>query len=288
MPKKTAQIIKGKILAEKILTVLKQQIRQMKRPPGLAAVLVGDDPASHLYVSTKKKACQKVGIDFRDYLCGGKDHPNETAEDVIKVIGYLNNNDTIDGIIVQLPLPQGFDTKTLIDKIDPAKDVDGFLPQNQKDLLSGQTIITSPLINAVNAAIASTGENLSGKTAVIVSKSPIFAEPMKKGLKKQGLKVETIKPDKNFSSQTKKADVLITIVGKPHLITKDMVKEGAIVIDIGTTLVGEKKWLGDVDPAVAEVAGFLTPVPGGIGPLTVAMLLKNTYDLAQENEKRKV
>jgi len=279
MAKKTAQIIKGKILAEKILTVLKHQIRQMKRPPGLAAVLVGDDPASHLYVSTKKKACQKVGIDFRDYLCGGKDNPNETTEDVIKVIDYLNNDDSLDGIIVQLPLPEGFDTKTLINKIAPTKDVDGFLSQNKK------TAVISPLIQAVNAAIASTGKNLSGKTAVIVAKSPIFARPMEKGLKKQGLKVETIKPDKNLSSQTKKADVLITIVGQPHLITKDMVKEGAIVIDIGTTLVGEKKWLGDVDPAVVEVAGWLTPVPGGIGPLTVAMLLKNTVDLAIGNQR---
>lgn len=281
----SAKIINGKKLSEAILLELRKKIVTMQRPPGLGAVLVGDDPASHLYVSTKKKACIKVGIEFHDYFCGGKDRPNETTADVIKIIEYLNNNESVDGVIVQLPLPQNFDTKILIDKINPAKDVDGFLAQNNKDTLKGNTVITPPLIQAVNHAIQSTGESLDGKTAIIVSKSPIFSDPMKIDLESQGLKVKAITPDAGFEKETAKADVLVTIVGKPHFIKPQAIKPDAIVIDIGTTLVGDKKWAGDVDPAVKKVAGYVTPVPGGIGPLTVAMLLKNTVELAIKNQK---
>lgn len=279
-----AKIIDGKKLSEKILLGLRKKIVKMKRPPGLGAVLVGDDPASHLYVSTKKKACIKVGIEFTDYLCGGKDHPSEKVEDVIKIIEYLNNDDGVDGVIVQLPLPEEFDTKALIDKIDPAKDVDGFLPQSQEDLSNGKTIITPPLINAVSHALESTKVELQNKQAVIISNSPIFSDPMKKALENKGLKVKTIGPDDGFEKESLKADVLITIVGKPHFIKASAIKKDAIVIDIGTTLVGEKKWAGDVDPEAKKIAGHITPVPGGVGPLTVAMLLKNTYDLAIKNQ----
>lgn len=282
-----AKIIDGKALSEKILLNLRQQIIKMKKPPGLGAILVGDDPASHLYVSTKKKACIKVGINFYDYLCGGKNHPSETEKDVIKVIEFLNNDDSVDGVIIQLPLPENFDTKTLIDKINPAKDVDGFLPQSATDFKEGKNIITPPLIKAVNHAIESTGEDLTDKQAVIISNSPIFSDPMKQDLEQKGLIVKTVSPNENYKKITTQADILITIVGKPHFIKPEAVKPEAIVIDIGTTLVGEKKWAGDVDPAVKKIAGHITPVPGGIGPLTVAMLLKNTYELAVANQEKK-
>lgn len=280
----SAKIIDGKKLSEKILLDLRKKIVTMKRPPGLGAILVGDDPASHLYVSTKKKACIKVGIDFHDYLCGSQGHPSETTKDVIKVIDYLNNDDSVDGVIIQLPLPENFDTKALIDKINPAKDVDGFLSQDPKDVLDEKIVITPPLINAVNHALESTKVDLNNKPAVIISNSPIFSDPMKKALEDKGLKVKTIGPDQGFEKITTSADVLITIVGKPHFIKASAIKKDAIVIDIGTTLVGEKKWAGDVDPEVKKIAGYITPVPGGIGPLTVAMLLKNTYDLAIKNQ----
>lgn len=283
----SAKIIDGKKLSEKILIDLRKKIVKMKRPPGLGAILVGDDPASHLYVSTKKKACIKVGIDFHDYLCGGQGHLSETTKDVIKVINYLNNDDSVDGVIIQLPLPKNFDTKALISKINPAKDVDGFLSQDQKNALDKKIVITPPLINAVNHALESTKIDLNNKRAVIISNSPIFSDPMKKALKNKGLKIKTINPDKNFGEITAKADVLITIVGKPHFIKASAIKKDAIIIDIGTTLIGEKKWAGDVDPEAKKVAGYITPVPGGIGPLTVAMLLKNTYNLAVNNQQPK-
>ena len=275
----SAKIIDGKKLSEKILLDLRNKIKDLEDHPGLAAILVGDDPASRLYVENKKKACLKVGIDFYDYFCGGEDHPNDTEENIIQVIEYLNQDDRVNGIIIQLPLPKKYNTQKIIDALDPKKDVDGFHPQNKKEFTSGKFVITPPLIMAVNHALESTGENLKNKKAVIVSKSPIFADPMKEDLKRQGLQVEVVKPENDFNKITKKADVLIVIVGQSHLIKKNMVKKGAIVIDIGTTMTTDKKILGDVDPEVTEIASHITPVPGGIGPLTVAMLLQGTYDL---------
>lgn len=276
-----AKIIDGKKLSEKILLDLRHKIKDMDRHPGLAAVLVGDDPASRLYVENKKKACLKVGIDFYDYFCGNKNHPNDTEEDIIKVIKYLNQDEKVDGIIIQLPIPKKYNTQKIIDALDPAKDVDGFHPQNKKEFTSGKFVITPPLIMAVNHALESTEKNLKNKKAVIVSKSPIFADPMKEDLERRGLRVEVVKPEGDFGKTTKTADVLIVIVGKPHLIKKEMVKNDAVIIDIGTTMTEDRKILGDVDPEVAEVASHVTPVPGGVGPLTVAMLLQGTYDLVK-------
>lgn len=280
MAEKMARKIDGKKLAEEILLDLYKKVRKMVPRPGLAAILIGDDPASKLYVANKKKACIKVGINFYDYYCAGKDHPADTEKDILDAINFLNKDPQVNGIIVQLPVPKKFNTEKIINSIDPQKDVDGFHPQNKKKFLGEKYIITPPLIQAVNQALCATKQNLKNKQAVIVAKGPIFSEPMRKDLKQQGLKVKIVKPDQNLSSQTKKADILIVVVGQKHLIKKEMVKEGAIVIDIGTNLVDEKTWAGDVDPEAAEVAAWLTPVPGGIGPLTVAMLLKSCYELS--------
>lgn len=286
MPEKTAQLINGKILANEILLDLKSKIAQLNRPPGLAVVLIGDDEASLLYINNKKKAAQKIGIEFHNYLCGEKCYPNITEKEILEMIDFLNNDSTIDGIIIQLPIPKKFNTKKIIEKVDPKKDVDGFHPKNSS--------IVSPLIQAVNISIASTKKNLENKNAVIVAKNPIFSEGLKTNLEKQGLKTKIVKPDENVETETKKADVLIVILGQKHFIKKSMVKPDAIVVDIGTNLISslnsardkKNKWTGDVDPKVAEVASWLTPVPGGIGPLTVACLLKNTFEVAKGNMGR--
>lgn len=277
MTKKTAKIIDGKTLSQSLLLRLKAEIVKLKRQPGLAVVLIGDDPASKLYVNNKKKAALKTGIAFHNYLCGGEFCPNTTQKEIIEMIDFLNKDKAVDGIIVQLQIPKKFNTKEIIERIDPKKDVDGFHPKNSK--------IKSPLIQAIDAALKFTNENLEGKAAVIISKNPIFAEPLGKELKNQGIKIEIIKPDdKNLISKTKTADILIAVVGRKHFVKKDMIKPGAILIDVGTNLIGDKKWAGDIDPKAYENAGWFTPVPGGIGPLTVAFLLKNTYDIAKNNQ----
>ncbi len=281
---KTAQVIDGKALSEKILLELKKKVADLKRPPGLAAILIGDDPASDLYVRNKEKACNKIGIIFHKYLCANKCFENTTETQILEMIGWLNKDPEVDGIIVQLPLPKQFDSKKIIKHIDPKKDVDGFHPQN-KPVGKTEPLITSPLIDAVMAALLYTGESIAGRTAVVVTKNPIFSDPLITALKNKGLITKTANPkNKKLAGLTKQADVLISVAGQKKLIKKSMVKPGAVVIDVGINLVGVNKFVGDVDPKVKEVAGWLTPVPGGIGPLTVAMLLKNTYQLAIKNQ----
>ena len=289
MSKQKAQLIDGKTIAEKMLLELKGQISQLNRPPGLAAILIGDDPASHRYVKKKKETCRKIGINFHDYLCGGKSCPSTTKKEILEMINFLNNDESIDGIVVQLPIPKKFATQKIIDAIDPKKDVDGFHPKNSvssRPSRDGQKnpIVVPPLIQAIDKALKQAGENLKGKNVLIVSKNPIFADPLKQNLEGQGLAVKLTKPDENLAEKTKQADILITVVGQPGLIKKSMVRQDAVIIDAGTTLVGENKWKGDADPKVAEIASWLTPVPGGVGPLTVAYLLKNTVELAKKNQ----
>jgi len=275
MPKKSAQLIDGKALAEEILLDLKNKVSQLDRKPGLAVILIGNDSASLVYVKNKKRAAEKTGIIFHDYLCDNEFYPNITEKEILDMIDFLNNDSTIDGIIIQLPIPKKFDTEKIIERIDPKKDVDGFHPKNKS--------IVSPLIQAVLKSLAATKENLAGKTALIVAKNPVFSEPLKKNLEQVGLKVKMVEPtDKNLERQTKTADVLLVILGQKHFIKKSMIKPEAIVIDIGTNLIDKNKWVGDVEAKAAEVASFLTPVPGGIGPLTVAYLLKNTFEAANK------
>jgi methylenetetrahydrofolate dehydrogenase (NADP+)/methenyltetrahydrofolate cyclohydrolase len=225
-----------------------------------------------------------VAINFHDYLCNKPGSPNASETEILEMINFLNNDENIDAIIVQLPIPQQFNTQKIIDQISPAKDADGFHPKNHRKFLAGKSTITPPLILAVETALKATKENLANKKAVIVSKNPIFSDPLKISLENKGLKVVHTKPVKDLEKITKTADVLLVILGQPGIIKKEMIKEGAIVIDMGINLIKENKWVGDVDPQAAQVASWLTPVPGGIGPLTVACLLKNTYDLAKQNQ----
>ncbi len=283
MPKPTAKLIEGKAIAKQILFDLKGEVAKLNRPVGLAVILIGEDEASKLYVRNKKRACEKTGIIFHSYFCGGQFCPNVTENQILEMIDFLNNDSAINGIIVQLPIPKKFDTKKIINRISPLKDVDCFTEINKNEYLSGESSLVSPLILAVDQALKATGESLKGKNALIITKNPIYSEMRKRDLEKFGMTVKIISPNKDLAAQTKKADVLVVACGQNNLIKKSMVKPGAIVIDIGTNLVGEKKWTGDVDPKVAEVASWLTPVPGGIGPLTVAYLLKNTLKLAKKN-----
>ena len=276
----TAKLINGKKLAGAILLELKTNVANLATPPGLAAILVGEDPASHRYVQNKKRACSRVGIELHEYLCGKKCYPDITQAGLLELVAWLNRDREVDGIIVQLPLPAKFDTGAVINAIDPKKDVDGFHPKNRTQPQNGPRTITPPLIAAIRLALQYTGENLAGKQAVVVAKNPVFFESLLGALTQQGLVVSQIKPDDpGLAAKTRDADILVTIAGKKKLIKKSMVKPHAIVIDAGTTMVGKDRFVGDVEPAVAEVADWLTPVPGGIGPLTVAMLLKNTCDL---------
>lgn len=280
MTTKNAKIIDGKKLAEKILIDLKQKIDTAHKRPGLAAVLIGDDPASKLYLRNKQKAAEKIGLDFHGYYCTV--NRELTQAKILEIIDWLNNDPVIDGIIVQLPIPKPFDTAEIIGRINPDKDVDGFHPYNKRLAELEQALITPPLISAVGLALESTQIPLTGKKAVIVSKNPIFSEPLKKSLAALGLKVFIATPTSDLSAETKTADILISVVGKKNLINKTMIKPGVIAIDVGTNYLGHGKWTGDFSANVNEVAGYITPVPGGIGPLTVAMLLKGTYELSQK------
>lgn len=277
-----AKIIDGRALAEDIQAELTKEIISKKLNPNLAVILVGDDPASRLYVALKKKACHKVGIGFHEYLLA----TDVSEKYLLETIDFLNHDSEVDAILVQLPLPAGLDTDKIISAIDPAKDVDGFHPQNIDEFLKQTGDFVPGLPMGIIRLIESTGENLSGKKAVIVAKSQILYRPLAKLLNDQGVETKIVSPaEKNLKDKTVLADILITAIGKAFAITADMVKEGVIVIDVGTNKIDDKYTVGDVDYSeVFEKASYITPVPGGVGPMTVAMLLYNTVKLAEKNK----
>ncbi|PWB38888.1 MAG: bifunctional 5,10-methylene-tetrahydrofolate dehydrogenase/5,10-methylene-tetrahydrofolate cyclohydrolase [Parcubacteria group bacterium] len=279
MPK----IIDGKALAEEIQAELTKEITAKKLNPNLAVVLVGNDPASRLYVGLKKKACQKIGIAFHEYLLAA----DSSETKVLETINFLNNDSEIDAILVQLPLPAGLDTDKIVSAIDPTKDVDGFHAKNIEKFLAQQTDFIPGLPLGIIKLIKSTGENLNGKKAVIVAKSQILYRPLAKLLNDQDVVTEIVSPtEKSLKDKTLTADILITAIGKAFAITEEMVKDGAIVIDVGTNKIDDKYTVGDVDySGVFEKVSHITPVPGGVGPMTVAMLLYNTVKLAERNKK---
>ena len=276
------KILDGRALAQEIQNKLAQEIRAKKIHPGLAVILVGDDSASHLYVSKKKKAAQEVGIDFHLYLLAA----DTIQEKIIEAIEFLNQDEKIDAILVQLPLPGGLDTSTVIKAIDPKKDVDGFHPKNIKDFLSDKALITPGLALGILRLLEKSKENLANKKATIVSKSEIFVQPMKKILSDRQMSVVISKPDSSdLKNACQDADVLIVSCGQPFFIKADMVKNDAIIIDVGTNKIDNDYVVGDVDySAVFDKVKFITPVPGGVGPMTVAMLLYNTLKLAESKK----
>jgi methylenetetrahydrofolate dehydrogenase (NADP+)/methenyltetrahydrofolate cyclohydrolase len=275
----TAVRIDGKELALKVRAQVAEDVRAFGQPVCLATILVGDDPASHVYVGSKHKASHEAGIDSRDHR-----FPEDTPEqEVLDLVAELNADDGVDGILVQLPLPAHMDEPTVLRAVDPAKDVDGFHVLNAGRLFLGEPYLVPATPSGVMVMLAEHGVELKGKDAVVVGRSEIVGKPMAMLLLAEHATV-TICHSRtaDIGAHTRRADVLVAAVGRPGLVTADMVKPGATVIDVGVNRLEDGKLVGDVDPGVWEVAGLMTPVPGGVGPMTIAMLLRNTLTAAQQ------
>ncbi|NHC34395.1 bifunctional methylenetetrahydrofolate dehydrogenase/methenyltetrahydrofolate cyclohydrolase FolD [Scytonema millei] len=279
---KTAKILDGKALAQKIQTELTTQIQalqpQIGRTPGLAVLMVGDNPASAAYVRNKERACTKVGI-----ASFGKNFPADaTQAEVAQAIQDLNQDERVDGILVQLPLPNHLDSVALLNQIDPNKDADGLHPVNMGRLVRGESGLRSCTPAGVMRMLQEYQISLQGKQAVVVGRSILVGKPLALMLLEADATV-TIAHSRshNLAAITQTADILIAAVGRPNMITAQMVKPDAVVIDVGINRIidyeGNSRLVGDVDfESVQAVAELLTPVPGGVGPMTVAMLLHNT------------
>jgi methylenetetrahydrofolate dehydrogenase (NADP+)/methenyltetrahydrofolate cyclohydrolase len=294
----TAQIIDGKAVAQQLEQEVAAAIARLGFRPGLVAVRVGNDPASEIYVRSKARKADELGLQGTELI-----HPGTMAEaDLLAEVERLNRDENVDGILVQLPLPPQIDAKKVIDAISPAKDVDGFHPFNVGMLHLGRPTLAPCTPAGVMRLIDSTGISIGGKHAVVLGRSDIVGKPQAALLLQRDATV-TICHSRthDLASITRQADILVAAVGRPILVTADMVKPGAVVIDVGMNRVGpefterlahdEQKsrllrkngtvLLGDVDYArVREVASWITPVPGGVGPMTIAMLMKNTVEAA--------
>ncbi|AFF24609.1 TPA: bifunctional methylenetetrahydrofolate dehydrogenase/methenyltetrahydrofolate cyclohydrolase FolD [Pasteurella multocida] len=273
----TAQVISGTELSKTIKSQVAQKIetytQQGKRSPGLAVILVGADPASQVYVGSKRKSCAEIGIQSKSY-----DLPETTQEsELLALIDELNADTTVDGILVQLPLPKHIDSTKVIERITPEKDVDGFHPYNVGRLCQRIPTLRACTPYGVMKLLETTGIDLHGKHAVIVGASNIVGRPMALELLLAGCTVTvTHRFTKDLAHHVRQADILVVAVGKPKFIPGDWIKVGSIVIDVGINR-QEGKLVGDVEYDVAaEKAGYITPVPGGVGPMTVAMLMFNT------------
>jgi methylenetetrahydrofolate dehydrogenase (NADP+)/methenyltetrahydrofolate cyclohydrolase len=270
------QIIDGKKIAAEIRAEIKKELAELGIVPGLAVILVGADPASHLYVGLKEKAAAEVGIHFEKYLF----FATEPEEKIIAKIEELNARPDIHGIIVQLPLPQGYNENKIISAIDPKKDADGFHPENIKKLMAGEPEIIPPVISGILELIKSTDTTLKNKKIAILANSEILAEPLAKIL--EGNEIKIIIAPETLTTEIADADIIISALGRPKVITANAIKSGAILVDVGTTRLEDGKTVGDLDfDSVAEKAGWITPVPGGVGPMTVAELLQNALNLAK-------
>jgi methylenetetrahydrofolate dehydrogenase (NADP+)/methenyltetrahydrofolate cyclohydrolase len=276
------QILDGKALSEKIKTDLKLKIdefkAQTKVTPGLAVILVGDDAASHTYVDMKAKACEKVGV----YGITHKMPIDISEQDILATVEMINENPKIHGLLVQLPLPAHIDTIKLLESIDPKKDVDGFHPYNFGRLNQGLDTFVPCTPLGVMELLDEYKIYLKGKNCVVVGASNIVGKPMAALLLNAGATVDICHiHTTDLKAHTLIADMIFVGVGKPNLITADMVKDGVVIIDIGISKV-DGKIVGDVDfKNVSKKATFITPVPGGVGPMTIAMLLSNTLKAAK-------
>lgn len=270
------QIIDGKAISGAIKDELKEKVEEMKAEGiriCLAVVQVGNDPASSVYVGNKKKACAYIGIDSLSY-----ELPEETTqEELLDLIGELNAREEVNGILVQLPLPDHIDEDTVIRAIDPKKDVDGFHPQNVGALCIGQPGFVSCTPSGIIQLLKRSGIEIAGKECVVIGRSNIVGKPMALLLLRENATVTVAhSKTKNLREVAKRADILVVAVGKPKMITREYVKEGAVVIDVGIHRNEDKKMCGDVDyDDVAPVCSAITPVPGGVGPMTIAMLMNN-------------
>ncbi len=272
-----ANIIDGKIVSANVKQQVKlenQKLMDMGITTGLAVVIVGDDPASRVYVNNKKKACEVVGFKSFEYAL-----PQETTQSqLLELVQALNQDDNINGILVQLPLPKHIDETAIINAISPDKDVDAFHPINVGKIMVGDYAFLPCTPAGVMELIKSTGVDLTGKDCVVIGRSNIVGKPMAMLLlHSNGTVTICHSKTKDLKSICLNADVIVASVGRPNFVTADMVKQGAIVIDVGINRMADGKLCGDVDFAeVSKKAGYITPVPGGVGPMTIAMLMKNT------------
>lgn len=282
----SAKILSGKEVSARIKAELKNEADKLKANgimPGLAVVIVGDDPASRVYVNNKKKACEELGILSEEYALSAE----TKEEELLALIDKLNADKKISGILVQLPLPKGIDEEKVINRINPKKDVDAFHPANVGKIMIGNYDFVPCTPAGVMELIKESGIDISGKECVIVGRSNIVGKPMSMLLLHQNGTVTVChSKTKDLKEVTKRADILVVAVGRPEFITGDMIKEGAVVIDVGINRLENKKLVGDVHFESAEkVASAITPVPGGVGPMTIAMLMKNTLKAAIINKE---
>lgn len=282
-----AKLLMGKEVSARIKAELKTEVENLKKEginPGLAVIIVGEDPASQIYVRNKERACEECGIYSEKYAL-----PAETTqEELLKLIDELNNKSSISGILVQLPVPKHIDEKTIINAIAANKDVDAFHPVNVGKIMVGNYDFVPCTPAGVMELIKESGIDVSGKECVIVGRSNIVGKPQAMLLLHQNGTVTIChSKTKNLAEKTKNADILVAAVGIPNFIKGDMIKKGAVVIDVGINRLENKKLCGDVEFESAEkVAGAITPVPGGVGPMTIAMLMKNTVKAAILNKSK--
>lgn len=269
-----AVIIDGKAVSQKIKEEIRAVIEREQLSVGLAVVIVGNNPASRVYVNNKKKACEVCGIRSFEYAL-----PEETTqEQLLELIDTLNADEKVNGILVQLPLPQRLDEKKVIERISPLKDVDAFHAENVGKIMIGNYAFLPCTPAGVMELIHSTGTEIAGKECVVIGRSNIVGKPMAMLLLHENATVTICHSrTKNLAEVCRRADLLISAVGKADFVTADMIREGAVVIDVGMNRNAEGKLCGDVKFEEAEKkASFITPVPGGVGPMTIAMLMKNT------------
>jgi len=289
----TAKIISGKQIAEEMRAEMKQEIEELKAKhnlvPGLAVVLVGEDPASQVYVRNKKKSCEQIGVNSIEHKLAA-----DTPEDeLLALVDKLNDDDAVHGILVQLPLPKQIDENKVLNKIMPTKDVDGFHPFNVGRMLVGDPIFLPCTPHGVQQMLVRSGAKVEGSHVVIVGRSNIVGKPvaailMQKAAGANATVTVCHSRTKNLPEVTRLGDILIAAIGVPEFVKADMVREGAVVIDVGVNRVEDKskpkgfKLVGDVDfEAVKEKASAISPVPGGVGPMTITMLLHNTIRAAK-------
>lgn len=273
----SAKIIDGKKISEELRHSISEAVKNAEagtRAPGLAVIIVGNNPASRIYVNNKKKACEVCGFYSVEYALD----ENAEEKELLELIEKLNKDETIDGILCQLPLPKHIDENKVIDAISPEKDVDGFSPVNTGNLLSGKPCFAPCTPAGVVEMLKYEGIEISGKHCVIVGRSNIVGKPAALLMLQENATVTVChSKTKNLAEEVRRADIVIAAIGRANFITADMVKEGAVVVDVGINRLENGKVTGDVDfEAVKEKASYITPVPGGVGPMTITMLMKNT------------
>lgn len=274
-----AKIIDGKAISAAVKEQVRAEIERDNIKAGLAVVIVGDDPASRVYVNNKKKACEQCGIQSFEYALPAETEQNELLE----LVDTLNADKKVNGILVQLPLPKHLDEKAVIERISPLKDVDAFHEMNVGKIMIGNYAFLPCTPAGCMELIHSTGVEVAGKECVVIGRSNIVGKPMAMLLlHENGTVTVCHSKTKNLAEVCRRADILVAAVGRPNFVTADMVKDGAVVIDVGINRLENGKLCGDVKfDEVSEKAAYITPVPGGVGPMTIAMLMKNTLTAAR-------